>query len=134
MKSHDPTGVVLGETPHSHCELNIEFLIIEHLEIFDCSRVFVTPSETTERAKRKRSLEGCAIRALHWGPDWILTIPRGRHSVLPILPRKGSEALRHGETGEGHMTTSNRMRLKPRPAHPRASCLTTMLFLEENKD
>lgn len=62
MKSHDSTGVVLKETPQSHCELNFEFLIFEHSEIFDCSRVFVTSSETTERAKRRRSLEGCAIR------------------------------------------------------------------------
>lgn len=75
MKSHDPMRVVLGETPHSHCELNFEFLIFEHLEIFNCSRVFVTSPETMEKAKRKHSLEGCAICALHWGPDWILTIP-----------------------------------------------------------
>lgn len=79
-------GRVLGETPHCHYELNFEFLIFEHSEIFDCSRVFVTSSmETMERAKRRHSLEGCAIRALHWGPDWILTIPPNT-SEAGILP------------------------------------------------
>lgn len=134
VKSHDATWAGAGRTTMESLQT---WFWIFHLWAF--RNLWLLPnfhdltssSGTVYRAKTQfRNLE-CKCSTLENRLDPYYRSEAGiLSSYFTSNGMGGTQTLRNVW---GHIAPSNRTRLKPRQSHPRASCLTTVLFLEERQ-